>query len=99
MSLGRATSERKNLQPVHQVNPEIQTLTIKNKELFRYFTTSQLEMSRLGRLKGYQQLIQELKDFNEELTKWKNNRHEIKNIVVTYHLYENLFSRLKVSSC
>lgn len=35
--------------------------------------------------------------FNAELVKWKDNRYEIRNLIVTYHLYENLFSRLKVT--
>ena len=45
----------------------------------------------------YQDLVGEITMFNDELDKWKKDKHIITNVVLTYHLYENLFSRLKVA--
>ena len=42
--------------------------------------------------------MEEIKLFNDELDKWKKNQHDIKNLRITYHMYENLFSRLKYIS-
>ena len=67
------------------------------KELYPIFNLFELEMSRLCRYNTFMQLTHELKTFNDELEKWRLNKHDIKNIVITYHLYENLFSRLRVT--
>ena len=53
-------------------------------------------MSRLSKIIQFQDLVAEITMFNDELDKWKKDSHNITNIVLTYHLYENLFSRLKV---
>ncbi len=68
-----------------------------SKNLFDIFPVFELEASRLIKMSQFISLIEEIQLFNDELNKWKKNQHEIKNIIVTYHLYENLFSRMKVT--
>jgi hypothetical protein len=66
------------------------------KNLFTPFSTYLLESSRAADAYEFLELVTEIKGFNMELEKWKKNEHDIKNVVITYHLYENLYSRLKV---
>jgi hypothetical protein len=42
-------------------------------------------------------LASEITGFNQELDDWKKRNIEIRNLFVTYHLYQNLYSRIKVN--
>lgn len=57
-----------------------------------------LEASRLSKLDIFIELMNEVRMFNDELDNWKKKDQPIKNLRLTYSLYENLFSRLKVIS-
>lgn len=76
---------------------DVKELTNVSKNLYNDFSIFQLECSRLIKFPHFAELMEEVKLFNDELDKWKKNQHDIKNLRITYHLYENLFSRLKVT--
>lgn len=83
--------------PEYQSRKDVKELTNVSKNLYNDFNIFQLEYSRLIKVPHFVQLMEEIKIFNDELDKWRKNQHDIKNLRITYHLYENLFSRLKVT--
>lgn len=78
------------------VRPETIALTTKPKYLYPQFNFYELEVNRLASLPEYKALAGEITAFNQELDDWKRKNIEIRNLFVTYHLYQNLYSRMKV---
>lgn len=74
-------------------------LTHKPKFMYPQFNLYELEVNRLASLPEYKALAGEITAFNQELDDWKKRNIEIRNLFVTYHLYQNLYSRMKVLTC
>lgn len=79
------------------VKPDAIALTNKPKYLYPQFNFYELEVNRLASLQEYKVLAAEITSFNQELDDWKRRNVEIRNLFVTYHLYLNLYSRMKVA--
>ena len=77
--------------------PEAIALTHKPKYLYPFFNVFELEYNRLSDLEEYKVLAGEIDEFNRELKAWKDHDVEVRNLFTSYHLYENLFSRMKVA--
>jgi hypothetical protein len=71
-------------------------LTHRPKYLYPQFNLYEMEVNRLASLPEYKVLAAEISAFNKELEEWKKKNVEIRNLFVTYHLYQNLYSRMKV---
>lgn len=79
----------------YEVKPDIIRLTDMPKNMYPYFSLFELETSRFTALPEFQKLKDEIAKFNEELSLWKTKDLTIRNLFATYHLYENLFARVK----
>lgn len=64
--------------------------------MYVLFNLFELEVNRFANMEEFKTLAKEIVDFNQELDNWKKKNIEIKNLYLTYHLYQNLFSRMKV---
>lgn len=80
----------------YAVKPEVLELTQKSKQFYLLFNIFELETNRFHALPEFALLKDEIVAFNDELQAWKMQNKEIKNIYLSYHLYKNLFSRMKV---
>ncbi len=80
----------------YSLQPVAVALTHKSKFLYPLFNLFELEVNRFRTLPEFAKLTSEITAFNEELDEWKKKNKDIKNIFLTYHLYQNLFSRMKV---
>lgn len=78
------------------MKPEVIALTHKPKFMYVLFNLFELEVNRFANMEEFKTLAKEIVDFNQELDNWKKKNIEIKNLYLTYHLYQNLFSRMKV---
>jgi len=82
----------------NDVKSDVIALTVKPKFMYTLFNLFELEVNRFANLEEFKQLSGEIISFNQELDDWKKKNIEIKNLYLTFHLYQNLFSRMKVSS-
>lgn len=80
----------------YEPKPDVIALTHKSKYLYPLFNRFELEANRFHSLPEFARLEAEVLAFNEELEAWKHHDREVKNIFLTYNLYQNLFSRIKV---
>lgn len=81
----------------YSCKPDVVALTAKPKYMYPLFNLFELELNRFNNIPDFALLHNEIISFNQELSEWKNDRGDIKNIFTTYHLYQNLFSRMKVN--
>lgn len=79
-------------------NPRPMPLALVEKPKYMYplFNLFELELSRFHQLPEFSRLESEVAIFNSELQEWKDKDTPVQNLFPTYHLYQCLFSRMKV---
>lgn len=97
--LNSMPSQAESITGRYKYNPrdELVKLANKTRTVYPLFNVFELSSNRFARLENFIHLTRELIVFNEELTLRKDGGLEIRNLVITYSLYENMFDRLKVN--